>query len=357
MPNILEELDMKAIGTRVFNNESKEEKVEKMVNGVMSEVVYNDDELLRAYCRKVFPKDGTAPDPSTVWKFNNIMLELAENLIVKPNINQFLDLIAITKQLDANVSLERIKIERDYNIKWTLVAQGSGVRTVKLGSEKSIAQIPFTAAFGVNYDPLTKTDDEVEWYRRTVKDIGRSKINYIFKQCFNIIKATGALPTANVYTAAGLNFSKVKDLARTIQRRTGSKAVLLADQLLLDSLATKMLADTNNGGLAPLLYDGLRAELFANMAPTNFGTFIGLPMENRFTDDDNTKYQFDTNEGIMVGSGDRYKALQVSLIGNMVQRTHEENKDNRYALWVEQEMAITLLYPNRIGLVIDTSTN
>lgn len=357
MAKTFEELDMKAIGTRVFNNASEEKIVDEMVNGVARQVVYEDDELLRAYCRKVFPANGTAPDPSTIWKFNNIMLELADNLIVKPNIDQFLGLIANTKQLDANVSLERIKLEKDYDIKFSLVASDSGVRTVKLGNDRTIVQVPFTIGFGVNYDPLTKTDNEIEWYRKTVKVIGQAKLNYIFQHCFDVIKASGSLPAANVLSSASIKFGDVKNLARTIQRRTGSKAVLLADQLLLDSLATKMLADPTNGGLAPLLYDGLRKELFETMEPTNFGTFVGLPMENHFTDENNTKYQFPVNEGIMVGSGDKYKALQVSLIGNMVQRNQTELKDDHYDLWVQQELAITLLYPNRVGHVTDTSVS
>lgn len=356
MPKTLEELDIMGIATRVFNNASKEKKVEEMVNGVMSEVVYNDDELLRAYCRKVFPKtSGQIPDPSALWKFNTIMVELADNLIVKPNIDQFLGFIAETEQLDANTSLKQIKIETDYNINFTLVAHDSGVRTVKLGDSKTISQLPFTIGFGLTYDPLTKTDDEVNWYRKTIKEIGRAKSAYIYRKIFELIKAAGTLPAANVKEGTGLTFNDIKKVARTIQRRTGSKAVLLADELLLDYIASKMISDTAGGGLQPLLYDGLRAELFANMAPTNFGTFTGVPMENHFTDENNTKYQYKENEGIMVGSSDQHKAVKVSLIGGMTQKTDTELKDDRVTMWVQQSLAITLVYPNRVGYIREDS--
>lgn len=357
MTKTFEELDMRSVAARVFNNASEERKVEEMVNGVMSEVVYKDDDLLKAYCRKVFPGNGQTPDPSTLWKFNTIMVELADNLIVKPNLDQFLGLVADTEQLDANVSLKKIKVETDPNLNFTLVAHDSGVRTVKLGNDREVLQTPFTIGFGVTYDPLTKTEDEVEWYRKTVKEIGRAKLNYIFHKIFDLVKASGSLPTANVKEGTGLKFNDIRKVARTIQRRTGSKAVLLADEILLDSIANGMLADSNNGGLAPLLYDGLRAELFANMAPTNFGTFTGVPMDNYFTDEANTKYQYDVNEGIMVGSTDQHKALKVSLIGGMTQRTATELKNDRVSMWVQQELAITLVHPNRIGYIRDDGVN
>lgn len=130
-----------------------------------------------------------------------------------------------------------------------------------MGDSKTISQLPFTIGFAVTYDPLTKTDDEVNWYRKTIKEIGRGKLTYIYRKIFEVIKASGTLPAANVKEGTGLTFNDIKKVARTIQRRTGPKAVLLADELLLDYIASKMISDTAGGGFTAITLCGLKSRI------------------------------------------------------------------------------------------------
>lgn len=198
---------------------------------------------------------------------------------------------------------------------------------------------------------MTKTDDEIEWFNKAVKEIGRAEIVYIYNKCLEILDAAGAMPAKNIVEGSGVSYADVRDLAAVIRRRTGGRPVLLADAVMLDSLARDMA--TGDAYTSKLLWDGLAEELFGSYAPKNFGTFDGMELENPFTDAQNTKTALPVNEGIMFAASGKFKPLAITKIGGLVQKTNTEFKDGKVQMYVEQELAITLLYPQFIGKVVD----
>ena len=331
---------------RVFNGKARKELVS--MNG--AEVQLDDENAIRELCQKVFPADGQMPSPDTLWNFNTILVQVAEQFIVKPNFDKIFSVIATTKQVDKNTTLLKYKIEKDYNIQFTMVARNSGHNLVKIGDSGEVAQVPFSIGFGATYDPMTKTDDEIEWFNKAVKEIGRAEIVYIYNKCLEILDAAGAMPAKNVVEGSGVKYAEVRDLAATIRRRTGGRPVLLADAVMLDSLARDMAGDNYVG---KLMFDGLAEELFGSYAPKNFGTFDGVELENPFTDAQNTKTALPVNEAIMFAGSSKYKPLGITKIGGLTQKTNTEFKDGKVQMYVEQELAITLLYPQFIGKVVD----
>ena len=322
---------------RVFNGKARKETVS--MNGV--EVMLDDEQAIRELCQKVFPASGQMSDPSTIWNFNTILVQVAEQFIVKPNFDKIFSVIATTKQVDKNTTLLKYKIEKDYNIQFSMVARNSGHSLVKIGDSGEVAQVPFSIGFGATYDPMTKTDDEIEWFNKAVKEIGRAEIVYIYNKCLEILGAAGAMPAANIVEGTDIKYAAVRDLAAVIRRRTGGRPVLLADAVMLDSLARDMA--TGDAYTRKLMWDGLAEELFGAYAPKNFGTFDGMELENPFTDTQNTKTALPVNEGIMFAASGKYKPLAITKIGGMVQKTNVEFKDGKVQFYVEQELAITLL--------------
>lgn len=332
----------------------KPRKEQKSLNDAAGTIIDIDDEqAVRTLCREVFPKDGQMPSPDTLWKFNTVLVQVAEQFIVKPNFDQIFGAIATTQQVDKNTSLIEYTVEKDYNIQFSMIANSSGHKLVKIGDSGKVAQVPFTIGFGITYDPLTKTMDEIDWFNKAVREIGRAENAYIYNHCLKLLKAAGALPTNNVKEAAGLKYADVRELASVLRRRTGGRPVLLADEVMLDSLARDMA--TGDAYVTKLMFDGLAQELFGSYAPSNFGTFDGVVLDNPYISDKNDKVAMPVNEGIMYGSSSSYKPLAVTKIGTMTQKTNTELKNNRVQMWVEQELAITLLYPQFIGFVKDTS--
>ena len=332
---------------RVFNGKARKEMVS--MNGL--DVQLDDEQAIRELCQKVFPADGQMAGPETLWNFNTILVQVAEQFIVKPNFDKIFSVIATTKQVGKNTTLLKYKIEKDYNIQFSLVARNSGHSLVKIGDSGEVAQVPFSIGFGATYDPMTKTDDEVEWFNRAVKEIGRAQIVYIYNKCLEILSDAGAMPAANIIEGTDIKYAAVRDLAAVIRRRTNGRPVLLADAVMLDSLARDMA--TGDAYTSKLLWDGLAEELFGSYAPKNFGTFDGMELENPFTDAQNTKVALPVNEGIMFAASGKYKPLAITKIGGMVQKTNTEFKDGKVQFYVEQELAITLLYPQFIGKVVD----
>lgn len=332
---------------RVFNGKARKELVS--MNGV--DVQLDDEQAIRELCQKVFPASGQMASPDTLWQFNTILVQVAEQFIVKPNFDKIFSVIATTKQVDKNATLLKYKIEKDYNIQFSLVARNSGHSLVKIGDSGEVAQVPFSIGFGATYDPMTKTDDEIEWFNKAVKEIGRAEIVYIYNKCLEILDAAGAMPAKNIVEGSGVKYADVRDLAAVIRRRTGGRPVLLADAVMLDSLARDMA--TGDAYTSKLLWDGLAEELFGSYAPKNFGTFDGMELENPFTDAQNTKTALPVNEGIMFAASGKFKPLAITKIGGLVQKTNTEFKDGKVQMYVEQELAITLLYPQFIGKVVD----
>ncbi len=329
---------------RVFNGKARKETVS--MNGV--EIMLDDEQAIRELCSKVFPADGQPASPDTLWQFNTVLVQVAEQFIVKPNFDKIFGVIATTKQVDKNTSLLEFTVEKDYNIKFSMIASNSGHKLVKIGDSRKVAQVPFTIGFGITYDPMTKGEDEIEWFNKAVKEIGRAEIVYIYNKCLELLGEAGAMPAANILEGANLTYAAVRDLASVIRRRTGGRPVLLADQVMLDSFGKDL-------GDSKLLFDGLAAELFGEWAPTNFGTFDGMMLENPFIDASNTKVAMPVNEGIMFAASNKYKPLAITKIGGLVQKTNTELKDDKVQMWVQQELAITLLYPQFIGRVKDTA--
>lgn len=332
---------------RVFSGNARKETVS--MNGI--DVQLDDESAIRELCNKVFPADGQMADPATMWNFNTVLVQVAEQYIVKPNFDKILGVIATTKQVDKNTTLLAYDVEKEYNIQFSMIASSSGHRLVKIGDNGKIAQVPFTIGFGATYDPLTKNEDEITWFKKAVKEIGRAEIVFIYNKCLEILNETGNLPTKNIVEGSGVKYAEVRDLAATIRRRTGGRPVLLADAVLLDSLARDMA--TGDTYTSKLMWDGLAEELFGTFAPKNFGVFDGMELDNPFTDAQNTKVALPVNEGIMFASSNKYKPLGVTKIGGMTQKTNTELKNGKVQFFVEQELAITLLYPQFIGKVTD----
>lgn len=330
----------------VFSGNARKETIS--MNGV--DVAFDDEKAIRELCQKVFPASGQLSSPDTLWQFNTVLVQVAEEFIVKPNFEKIFGTFATTKQVDKNTSLVDFVVEKDYNINFSLIASNSGHKLVKIGDSRRIVQSPFTIGFGVTYDPMTKTDDEIEWFNKAVKEIGRAEIAYIYNKCLDLLSASDALPAKNVVEGSNITYAQVKDLAAVIRRRTGGRPVLLGDEVLLNSIGEGMVADGHTG---KLIWDGLAEELFGAYAPKNFGTFDGVATENPYIDDQNTKTALPVNEGIMYAASGKYRPIAVTKIGGMIQKTNTELKNDRVQMYVEQELAITLLYPQLIGKVTD----
>ena len=331
---------------RVMNSKSR---IDEVIDGVK----YNDDNAVREFCREVYPKSGQIGSPDQVWQFNTALVQVAYETIVKPNLQQVLGQVAITETVDANTSLKVFTIDQNTDIKFTLSARGTGSKLNKIGRDRKVSQIPFNASLGLTYSVLTKTEDEVEWFRKATAKIGDALIRFIYTRMMELAKKTGTLPESNVLDGSGVaTYSNLVEKGRMIKRRTNCTPVLMADEIMLDKVAETMATTLK---ASDLITDPVRKELFEQYGCTSFGKFVGMPLVNPYTSDanDDSKLTFNPEEAFMFGAGDSQKPFAVTLIGGLVQKTNADIVDGEVAFWAEQEMAITTLYGNRIVYIKD----
>lgn len=336
--------------TRVMNSKSR---MDEVIDGVK----YNDDNAVREFCREVYPKSGQIGSPDQVWQFNTALVQVAYETIVKPNIKQVLDQLAITETVDVNTSLKVYTIDQNSDVKFTLSASGTGSKLTKIGRDRKVVQSPFTASLGLTYSVLTKTEDEVEWFKMAVSKIGDALVKFIYGRMLEMASTAGVIPKENIINGAGAaTYAAVAELGRKLKRRTNCIPVLLADEIMLDYVADNMITTVGNKGLG-LLTDPVKKELFEQYGCKNFGKFVGMPLDNAYTTDsnDNNKLAFSAEKGFMFGANDSQKPFVVTLIGGLTQKTNADIVDGEVAFWAEQQMAISTLYGNRIGYVQDDS--
>lgn len=332
--------------TRVMNSKAR---IDEVIDGVK----YNDENAIREFCREVYPKSGQIGSPDQVWQFNTALVQVAYETIVKPNLQQVLGQLAITETVDANTSLKIFTIDQDTNIKFSLSARGTGAKLNKIGRDRKVVQVPFNASLGLTYSVLTKTEDEVEWFRKATAKIGDALVRFIYTRMMTMAKTSGVIPGSNVIdTAGGATYNAIVELGRKIKRRTNCTPALLGDEIMLDYVAGTMATTLK---ASDLITDPVRKQLFEEYGCTNFGKFVGMPLVNPYTTDANdaTKLEFNPEEAFMFGAGDSLKPFAVTLIGGLVQKTNADIVDGEVAFWAEQEMAITTLYGNRIGYIKD----
>lgn len=334
--------------TRVMLNQSR-------INEVIDGVNYNDDNAIREFCRSVYPKSGQIGSPDQVWQFNTALVQVAYETIVKPNLQQVLGHLAITETVDANTSLKVFTIDQNSDVKFTLAARGTGSKLTKIGRDRKVTQIPFSASLGLTYSVLTKTEDEVEWFKKATAKIGDALIRFIYTRMMQLAKTNGVIPATNIIDGAGAaTYSEIAKKGRMIKRRTNCTPTLLADEIMLDYVADSMATTLS---AKDLVTDPVRKELFEEYGCKNFGKFVGMPLVNPYTSDanDENKLAFNPEEAFMFGAGDSQKPFAVTLIGGLVQKTNADIVDGEVAFWAEQEMAITTLYGNRVVYIKDDS--
>lgn len=337
----------------MFNDKTKDLMVRVYNNKMIQDekLGYNDDEAIKELCQKVFGNGNVAPDPSALHNFNNLVIQVADE-VAKPQIDSFLALFSDFERMDANATMKQYTIPQSSKVRFAFSATGSGVdvKRVERGSVQYVK--PTYAQLGIYYEPLTKTARCVEDFRKLVDDIADAKVRLFFEEVMKTLDgAVGAskIPSKNVVAGANTTIAQFNKLASTISRRAnGTQPILVADSLLIDYYSG--LDKTANAQILP---DSVKGELYSALCPTQIGRTKAMNLINPFTDKDNDKTFFDVKKGYMIGAGATHKPFIIAEYGGMIQEQAQNTQDGRIKLMARQGLGIELVYGNAIGLVTE----
>src|SRR5690606_17864298 len=118
-----------------------------------------DEKDIKAYVTKVFGDGSANPDPSLLHQFNQLVVEIADE-IAKPMVTNMLGLFANVQNRQRG-QLVQVKIPQQHRARVVWSANGSGVDLVRVAGEKSKIATPHTFSTGFYYEPLDLVTDTV----------------------------------------------------------------------------------------------------------------------------------------------------------------------------------------------------
>lgn len=337
-------------------NEKTKELMMRVYNDAMikdEKLGFDDDQAIKELCQKVFGNGNVAPDPATLHNFNNLVIQVADE-VAKPQIQVILNYFAEYERMDANATLKQYVIPQNSKVRFAFSATGSGVDVKRVERGKVQYVKPMFAQLGIYYEPLTKTARCVEDFRKLVSDIADAKVRLFYDEVMKTLVSavsTQKIPTKNVVTGTNVTLAQYNKLASTISRRANnSQPILIADRLMIDYFAD--LDKTANVNIIP---EALKSEMYTALVPTKIGRTQAIQIENPFTDDDNAQVFFDVTKGYMLGAGATHKPFIIAEYGGLIQEQAQNTQDGRIKLLARQGLGIELVYGNAIGVITEST--
>lgn len=308
----------------------------------------DDEKAIKSLCNQVFGDGSMTPDPSMLHQFNNIVVQVA-NEVAKPMLKQILDPLSLYQTKPANTMVTQYTIPQTSKARLVWSATGSGVDVKRVQTGKKVFIQPVEFSTGFYYEPLTKAESVVEDFTKLVDDLADAKVRLFFKEMTKMTTnavSTSKIPTGNQLTGSNLTLANYNKLASRIARR-GGRPIFIGDTLLIDFFAQQQGNTTNKD----LLTDKVRDELREALCPTMIGRTVAMNLVNPFTDVAGTKTELPVNVGYMLGSDATNKPFIIDEIGGMTQITEQNSQDGRIKMMVKQQVGMDLIFGELLGYV------
>ena len=306
--------EMKKLFNRVYEDKMIEDNETKL----------HDSESIKAVCQKVFGDGGVNPNPALLHDFNNLVVEMA-NEVARPMVTEMLGFFAnVTPATRGDV--KQIKVPNKIKSKVMWSANGSGVDLIRVAGMKNVPAVPQTFTAGFYYEPLDLVQNSVDAFRTLVNDLAEAKVRLYMKEISKVTQAAvtaTTIPTNNVVSGSNNSITDYNKLASRLARY-GGRPVLVADPLMIDDLALKQVTDANLGKIIPEAYKG---ELLNSLNITKIGRTIAVNLVNPFIDDHNSLVELNVQEGFMFTGESAQKTFEVVEYGGMRQMTETHIED------------------------------
>ena len=338
----IKEKDMMKLFNRVYKNEMT----------VDPETEVHDEEAIKAVCAKVFGDGGRTPDPTALHQFNNLVVEMADE-IAKPKVTELIGILANTST-EMRGSVKQLKLPTKAKAKVIWSANGSGVDLVRIAGQKSVMAAPKTFTTGFYYEPLDLVTDSVTNFRALINDLAEAKVRLYMKNIAELTVAavsSAKIPANNVVSGSNTSITDYNKLVSRMARY-GGVPVLVADVAMINDLAMKQPADAT---LGKLISDDLKDVLLSSLNITQIGRSKAINLVNPFTDAANSKVDLDPQKGYMFTGEGAQKPFAVVEYGGMRQMTEQNIEDERIKLKIAQDASIVLLYGEILGYLVDNS--
>jgi len=334
--------EMKKLFNRVYKNEMIEDAETKL----------HDADAIKAICVKVFGDGGKNPDPSELHSFNNIVVEMA-NEVARPIITEMLGIFANVVSANRG-DVKQIKTPNKIKAKVMWSANGTGVDLIRVAGSKSVTAVPKVFTTGFYYEPLDLVQDSVENFRNLINDIAMAKVRLYMKEISKLTAAAvtaTTIPANNVISGANTSITSYNKLVSRMSR-LGGKPLLIADSLMIEDLAMKQVGDATISKIFPESY---KNELFQAMNITSIGRSTAVNLVNPFIDEANSAVELNVQEGFMFAGDSSQKVFSVVEYAGLRQITEQSIEEERIKIKIAQDASIVLVYPTNLGYLKDTS--
>jgi len=334
--------EMKKLFNRVYKNEMIEDAETKL----------HDADSIKAVCQKVFGDGGRTPDPSLLHNFNNLIVEMADE-VAKPMVTEMLGFFAnVTSATRGDV--KQIKTPNKIKAKVMWSANGSGVDLIRVAGSKSVIATPTVFTTGFYYEPLDLVTDSVVNFRALIDNLAVAKVNLYMKQISKLTAAAitaTTIPAVNVISGSNTSIASYNKLASRLGRY-GGRPIFISDVLMIDDLAMKQVGDATISKILPESYKG---ELFNALNITTIGRTTAVNLVNPFLDDTNSSVELNVQEGFMFAGEGAQKVFSVIEYAGMRQQTEQNLEDERIKIKIAQDASVVLVYPGQVGYIKDTA--
>lgn len=312
-----------------------------------------DDSLhIKEYCAKVFGDGGQNPDPTLLSQFNNLIVQLADE-VAKPKVTNMMEIFATTKSA-AKGDLVKIQIPQEFKatVQWS--ANGSGVDMARVEGRKEMLAQPVTFSTGFQYEPLDLVKDSEVNFRALINKIADAKVDLYLEQItklFDGAVTSGKIPANNVLSGSNLAIADYNKKA-SLLARYGGRPIFVADSLMIDHFAMQQATDSTIKGL---LTEQIKADLLTNLNPSAIGRTTAVNLVNPFVDGANTKTALPVNVGYMFAGSSTKKPFSVVEYGGLRQLSQQNMEDERIQVKIYQDASVTMLFGENLVYVKDTS--
>lgn len=334
----------KGLFKRVYNNE--------MIDANEKKDIMGDEAEIKAICQEVFGDGSVTPSPETLFNFNQLIVETA-NEVYKPKSTSLIDLLA-NKKTVAPTAQPMFELPRKIRSKVIWSATGSGVEMVRVEGKSKIIPIRDNFSAGFSYSPLDLVEDSVNAFRDLVNDVVYAKERLYMEKITAIVDAniaSGKIPAANILSGSNTAIADYNKLASKASRY-GGRPVLIADTVMIDDLAMKQNSDTN---LSNAISDNYKDELLLALNVTRLGRTTAFNLVNSFVDDANTITELDIQKGYIIAGEAGKNPFEVIEYGGLKQTSETNFEDGIVKVKVFQQAAIAMLYTSNFFYVKDTA--
>ena len=325
----------------------KSEEMKKLFNRVyFDKMEANDPQEIKAVCEKVFGDGGKTSDPSLLHQFNNLVVEMADE-VAKPRVTELIGLLAnVDRQQRGNVKIIKTPAKIRAKVFWA--ANGSGVDLIRVAGMKQVPAVPQTFTTGFYYEPLDLVTDSVNSFNQLIEDLANAKVRLYMANIGKLTAAgitAGKIPSGNVIDGSNTSIADYNKLASRLSRY-GGRPVFVADPIMIDDLAFKQVTDPTMGKVITEAYKG---ELLDSLNITRIGRTTAVNLVNPFVDEAGTRVELNVQEGYMFAGETGRKPFEVVEYGGMRQMTEFDIEDERIKMKIAQDAAIILVYGEILG--------